>query len=1299
MNWTQFVIEFAAKHANQREMKVEMSSEFFRVVSRVCPAVAFLFSLQVCADVPFVGAPEPAKPPKDSPLTAEEQLATFTVSPGFKVELVAAEPDGGKFVAVAFDHAGRMWTMTAFEYPLDANETPAEAKALFARGGRDRVLVFDSPTAPGRQKPRTFAEGLAIPLGLLPYKNGAFVQYDGEIRFYEDTNGDGRADKFTPVLSGFGIEDSHLFPHQFTRAPGGWILMAQGAFNYSKVKSRTGDVTDYNKTKLARFTPDGKRFEIIGWGPCNIWGLVIDRLGEIFIQEANDQGWPMMPFLEGASYPLCGDDVPRPYAPPFPKLGEREMGGTGLSGLALSDGGDSFPGAYRDVFYIANPITGKIQAIRLQRGSRSRRPDEAQASLDPNTRNPDPNYGNGWRLEHLSDFIRCGDPWFRPVAIQFGPDGCLYIVDWYNKIISHNEVPRNHPERDKTRGRIWRVRHESQRPRTSPPNLCQAPGKELLAHLRAANTWEVNAAWQEIVDRRMVSLAPQLAKVAMDDRQPDDLRLRALWCLEGLGKVERKHLEKLATSNHRALRKEALRVARANAPHLPLDAKILAMAEQGLADPDRLVRQEAIRLLGGMVSDAEVKSPVPRLRVVDLLVKAAVRMPDIQRDRWSDYFAAFERYLIRVNLEGNRAALAEWSAANDDGLNGDQPARHAFAALALGGAEGAHKLAWFLQGDPNSEELLLIASAPNDSGARKILESSLAKPGNLRLLYDNRARLPDHAALAPLLIDAIRVLVTRDPSHANQELLVKMASGFKLNGLAEDVARIAERAAGILSAGSPHSAGETPAALSLAAVRALRELKSSRVDVFKALAVSGNAELQREAVTALAGAPSAAAVPALLEVWPSLDSALRRVAVDRLASSAASAEQLVAAVGSGAIARDELDGYTLDKLSAVLPDNPAAKRLVAELGASLKPLLRLSGGDDDYADSDINLRGPFTVECWVKLDAGIGNQDSILAGQGALDANFYDSRFRVWVGGAIQDIVIGSKAMAPDVWTHVAFTRDPAGRFRLFLNGELDATSRAVETRDFEQLKVGYSNAAGGTAAELAEFRVWTVCRSPDEIRALANVALESRAGVPSALPVEKDVGGADGTPALLYHGAGESWGKLHGNARIERSADLPPVQPEAEAKELESKFAHFRELANRPGDSERGRPIFAATCSVCHSVGGQGGKIGPVLDGAGANGVEALLRNILAPNAAMEAGYRRFRVETRDGTVLDGLLVSQDGNAIVLRQPNTEDVRIPRSNVKRAGFTRYSVMPEGLLEGLKAADVSDLFAYLKTLR
>src|SRR5207302_5958667 len=139
----------------------------------------------------------------------------------------------------------------------------------------------------------------------------------------------------------------------------------------------------------------------------------------------------------------------------------------------------------------------------------------------------------------------------------------------------------------------------------------------------------------------------------------------------------------------------------------------------------------------------------------------------------------------------------------------------------------------------------------------------------------------------------------------------------------------------------------------------------------------------------------------------------------------------------------------------------------------------------------------------------------------------------------------------------------------------------------------------------------------------------------------------------------------------------------EAEAKALDTKFAQFRALASKPGDLARGEQVFTATCGVCHSVHAQGGKIGPVLDGAGANGVEALLRNILTPNAAMEAGYRQFRVETKAGEVFDGLFISQDGNALVLRQPNAEDLRIPRGNVKRAAFTRLSVMPEGLLEGL----------------
>jgi len=693
------------------------------------------------------------------------------------------------------------------------------------------------------------------------------------------------------------------------------------------------------------------------------------------------------------------------------------------------------------------------------------------------------------------------------------------------------------------------------------------------------------------VDRQADSLAPQLTKIVMNDAQPNDLRIRALWCLEGLGKVERKQLEKFVVASHRALRKEALRVARGKAgqgSRLTRDL-LLSLGTGALHDSDRLVRQEAIRLLSRLLDDSRDQAGRAQ-ELVGFLANAAVNAPEGDWPRFPNFFRDFERYLVRIELEKHPQTVTAWL---DNGARGAgvSPAKvhvtaaslpdRAFAALALGGAEGARRLALLMPGlgrDPTAEELVLIASAPNDSAARAVLDSNLTSRLNLRLLYDNRSRLTDHAALAPLLTDAVRALVRNDSTDANQDLLVKLATGFRLAGLEDE----------LIAAATNVSAG---AERKLAALRALRESGSTPVEVFRQFATGGNEAVSREAVAALAAAKSDAAVAALLDVWPVLNPALRRVAVERLASSASSARQLVFAVSSGAIARDELDGYTLDKLTTLLPDDDAVKQLVAELGSSLKPVLRLNGGDGDYVETDVALRGPFTVECWVKLDSGINNQDSILAGPGALDANFHDSRFRVWVGGAINDIVIASKPVAPDTWTHVAFTRDAEGRFRLFYNGELDLTSQAVEPRNFEHLKVGYSNVPGGTAGEFAEFRIWKVCRSPDEIRSLANVVLGAPASGPAREGTSDRAGPEAGAP-LLYHGAADSWGSLHGNARIERTRDLPPLETEVERRALEAKFAQFRSLANQPGDLSRGQQGFAATCGICHTVKGQGGKI-----------------------------------------------------------------------------------------------------------
>jgi putative heme-binding domain-containing protein len=341
------------------------------------------------------------------------------------------------------------------------------------------------------------------------------------------------------------------------------------------------------------------------------------------------------------------------------------------------------------------------------------------------------------------------------------------------------------------------------------------------------------------------------------------------------------------------------------------------------------------------------------------------------------------------------------------------------------------------------------------------------------------------------------------------------------------------------------------------------------------------------------------------------------------------------------------------------------------------------------------------VETWVKLEGDISNRDGILGAPGSADFNFAGGVFRVWCGQGIGDRLIARKKTVPGVWTHLAVTRDAAGVFRLYWNGEVDSIDTRAVTNTFSNLDVGRTIPSdAGTDGWLSEFRVWNRARSADEIRADFDRSFEN-VGQASRLPPGTNAGetpaGAGGTPALLF--TGTNWGKLHGGAKVVKTSDFPPLLTPAEASALAEKFARFHALAGKPGDLAHGQALFKTICQQCHSIGGQGGQVGPVLNGAGALGVEALLRNILTPNAAMEPGYRAFRVELKDGDVLDGILVSQDKDAIILRRPNLDDTRIAQKDVRRAAFTKMSLMPEGLLDPLKPEEVADLFAYLKTLK
>ncbi len=1243
----------------------------------------------------FVVAPEPPKPPHASPLTAEEELPTFSLPPGFEIELVAKEEPGiGKFITVDWDQRGRMWSMTALEYPVDGNENAAQAKALYENPGRDKVLVFDTPFAPGVQKPRIFADGLAIPEGILPYKDGCYVQHGPNIELLHDTDGDGKADKTEVILSGFGVQDSHLFPHQFTRAPGGWIWVAQGAFNYGTVKTTTGVETKFDQTRMAKFRPDGADFEITSQGPCNIWGLVLDGEGQAWIQEANDYGYPVMPFHEYANYPGCSERQWKSYAPEFPGTApEFKMGGTGLSGLALSDKKGAWPEAYADVMFVANPITRKIQAIKIT-------PDGPRFS---------------YRL--LGDFIRSSDEMFRPVSIHFGPDGCLYIVDWYNKIISHNEVPRNHPDRDKTRGRIWRVKHKDQTPFVME-DFTKATGDQLLAKLGGESLTQSHLAWQAIGDRaedlQKDNFQDRISSVIHDKTQSASRRIQALWALEGLehDNIWIMDFPDLAKDPNRNVRRELVRMDQGAAgTYLAVEeAQELSLL---LAETDPEVRAQLIRTVGARIRKEATESVETSLFYgIGFLLSMiqpslnAPTAPSTQNKKTIKIGAAydreFERYVVRFILERRPDAVAKFLDFSTNQTLGERDRKEAangvtyflsdaaktfdasdaarkptteallLASLALEPKVSAARVAQLLPKltrPPGQEEVLRLAEFLDEPGVGEALKATLENPATrnaaLESLLATRTRL-DATKLMPLLADAAAKLLA-SPEPASVELGVKIASDFKIASAESALLRLAQ------------GGGK------LAALRALREIGSAQTDFFVRLLHESKDPLVRdEALNALASAKSDRAGKQVLALWPELSPAQRRDSIDRLTTTKPGAQTVLAALTAGTIAKTDLDGSTLDKLQAVVGDDPALAKLTNELGALFRPVLTLDGGRNAWTETGVTLDGPFTVETWVLLDPKgrpIGNDDAILGVPGKLSMNFYNALFRVWDGSG--DMLVAKKPMVPGIWTHIAVTRDEKGAFKIYQDGSLDQEQSKLAPQKFENVRIGGNGPGKGTAGALSEFRIWNRVRSADEIRN----------------DFDRSYDGQAKPPGLVFYAPGAGpWGKVQGGAKIAKTSDFPPILTSDEATQLDAKFAKYRALAGQPGDAARGKAV-TQLCQACHLIQGQGGNLAPNLSGAGAMGVEGLLRNIITPNAAMENGYHLFRVELKSGDLAEGFFVSDDKDAVVLRAPGAADRRIEKRDIRASKFLRRSIMPEGLLDTMQPQQVSDLFAYLMTLK
>jgi putative heme-binding domain-containing protein len=431
---------------------------------------ALLFSISSWAFAQNHIAPTEAKTPA-------EELKSFQVPAGFEVQLVAAEPDIGKPIQIAFDAKGRLWATTSRHYPFAAG--PGEKMT-------DKLFVLSDFGPDGRAKKiETFADNLNIPIGVLPLPDGksCLVSEVGQIVKLTDTDGDGKADKKEPILTGFGTKDTHGMMNSFLLQPDGWVYACHGFANDSQVVGRDGSKISMNSGNTFRFKPDGTQVQNWTFGQVNPFGLTADPWGNLYTADCHSK--PITQLIPQATY--SSFSKPHDGLGFAPHVTRHDHGSTALCGLAWYDQGN-FPTQYRGAMFLGNVVMNRINSDKIiWKGSTP-------------------------VAEELPDFVTSSDLWFRPTDIKVGPDGALYFADFYNRIIGHYEVDLKHPQRDKDRGRLWRVVWKSE-PGVNPVHEDAIAPKQLR---EAAYSKAMTPDMQTILLDNLRLAEPQVRRAAID---------------------------------------------------------------------------------------------------------------------------------------------------------------------------------------------------------------------------------------------------------------------------------------------------------------------------------------------------------------------------------------------------------------------------------------------------------------------------------------------------------------------------------------------------------------------------------------------------------------------------------------------------------------------------------------------------------------------------------------------------------------------------------------------------------------
>ncbi len=458
------------------------------------------------------------KPPGPA-LSPQEAIEKMDVPEGFTVELVAAEPDIQNPVAMTFDDKGRIWVTESFEYP---RTEPGP--------GRDRVKVLEDTDQDGRvDKVTVFAEGLNIPSGIAVGHGGVWVANAPDILFLQDTNGDLKADKTEVVVTGFGRTDTHELPNSLTWGPDGWLYGLNGVFNFCHVKHKG---KEYEFTcALFRIHPKTRDFELFAEGTSNPWGIAWDPEGSAFLSACViDHLWHL---TETGYYHRQGGPYP-PFTWKIDSIVDHKHQMAAYCGIHYFDS-DAYPEKFRDRLYMGNIHGNCINVDKLRRD------------------------GSTYFATGEPDFLSANDAWFMPVVQKTGPDGCLYVLDWYDRYHCYQDARRDPEGIDRGRGRLYRVRYQ-ETPRAPKFDLASESDDRLIERLHSGNVYYRDIAQRLLTERNQDDTRRKLEQLVLSEA-PRKTRLHALWAMAGTGSLSPEFHEKLLAHSDASFRAWGVRMA------------------------------------------------------------------------------------------------------------------------------------------------------------------------------------------------------------------------------------------------------------------------------------------------------------------------------------------------------------------------------------------------------------------------------------------------------------------------------------------------------------------------------------------------------------------------------------------------------------------------------------------------------------------------------------------------------------------------------------------------------------------